>query len=507
MWGASFLELVLAGLGSDVALGLDVVRVLLDELDKGIDGALGVVLYGVGLVVSGEEVERGEALDLDGGVVLGGINLGDDDTGVSSEESTDLIPLGGELLAVAAPGGVEHDEDVLVVVDDNVIVGLADDDLDVAVVLRGGLLRADVGDKLTLGVLLDELGDVGRGQLLVGGEDVVLAHLAVLDGEAGGGGREAKGLGVLAPAVAVELGEDDLGLVVLGNGREGGGDLALLVVGVVDEEPREGEVLLDVLLEVLGADLADEGQGLALDEVNDGLGGDLAGERNLSLVEVAVQGDLAVSGTGEDAGVDVLAEGRASLLDLGGLGGVRGGVDDEAETGGGGLEGLESGGVGGDDVGRLGVLDHSLDDGIGLAGVLVLGGGAILVDELDGREALDAVGGAEVAVLSAVNLGDLVLASELLSGLVKLGRKGLAVAAPGGVELDEDGVVLLLLEEGIEVLSGEGSNLAVLEGRGDERSDSQDGHESNKETHSPDAINSEDEGRLNRAGNREKTSM
>ena len=58
-----------------------------------------------------------DAQDVAGVVfVRGGVHLGDNDLVVSGEGLGDLLVLGVEALAVAAPGGVDHDEDVLVLV-------------------------------------------------------------------------------------------------------------------------------------------------------------------------------------------------------------------------------------------------------------------------------------------------------------------------------------------------------------------------------------------------------
>lgn len=65
-------------------------------------------------------------------------------------------------------------------------------------------------------------------------------------------------------------------------------------------------------------------------------------------------------------------------------------------------------------------------------------------EDLERRVSLDAVLLAEVGLLGAVDLCELdVLALELGGCFLILGSEGLAVAAPGGVELGQDEVMLL----------------------------------------------------------------
>lgn len=148
------LELGLLGSATSGLLGSR--AVLADELLHGLGGAVTVVGEGVGLVVGGVEEEGGEALDVDGGVVLGAVDLGDDDVGLGLKGLAELLVLRGEGLAVAAPGSVELDEDVLVGVHDDRLEGLADDDGNGAVVVRGDGLRADGGGQLAGDVVLRE---------------------------------------------------------------------------------------------------------------------------------------------------------------------------------------------------------------------------------------------------------------------------------------------------------------------------------------------------------------
>ena len=65
--------------------------------------------------------EARNAILLTNGAVGISINLGDDDVGLVLESKAELLPVGGEVLAVTAPGGVELNEDILRGVVDDLI--------------------------------------------------------------------------------------------------------------------------------------------------------------------------------------------------------------------------------------------------------------------------------------------------------------------------------------------------------------------------------------------------
>ena len=66
----------------------------------------------------------------------------------------ELLPDGREALAVAAPGGVELHEHVLVVVVNDVLEALADDSVHRLVLFGRNGLALELGRELTLGELL-----------------------------------------------------------------------------------------------------------------------------------------------------------------------------------------------------------------------------------------------------------------------------------------------------------------------------------------------------------------
>lgn len=89
-------------------------------------------------------------------------------------------------LAVSAPRSVELDEDILVLVHDDLLVGVGDDDGDWAVIRLWDSLGLDTRSNVTGDDTLNELGDVLLGELLLLVEGVLLVGNSVLDGE----GRE-----------------------------------------------------------------------------------------------------------------------------------------------------------------------------------------------------------------------------------------------------------------------------------------------------------------------------
>lgn len=109
-------------------------------------------------------------------------------------------------------------------------------------------------------------------------------------------------------------------------------------------------------------------------------------------------------------------------------------------------------------------LGKSLDGtGTAVLNGLVLGAG---LEELDGGEARDVIGN---VVGGSVNLGDGDLVGEggvLLGELVVLGREGLAVSAPGGVELKKN--ILVVVDNEVLVALGDdhgGTRLLLLGNR------------------------------------------
>jgi hypothetical protein len=256
----SLLDLLLDGgsggglLGHAVGLNLGVgllgggdlvAAVVADKVGKSLDGAGAVVLNGLVLGAGLEELDSGEARDVVGNVVGGSVNLGDGDlVGESGVLLGQLIVLGCKSLAVSAPGGVEFNKNVLLVVDHEVLVALGDDDSGTGLLLLGDGLALDAGLDLAGDEVVNEradslLADVLGSTLLGVGELLVLGD--VLDGECGpGADLEVQVAGVLAESGSVDGSEVDLSAVLLGDRLEVGGE-RLTLLGGLGEDVGEGK--------------------------------------------------------------------------------------------------------------------------------------------------------------------------------------------------------------------------------------------------------------------------
>lgn len=97
---------------------------------------------------------------------------------------------------------------------------------------------------------------------------------------------------------------------------------------------------------------------------------------------------------------------------------------------------------------------------LGLAGTGVGLGVLGTTENLESRVAIDRVVAAQVLLHGAVNLGHRdVLALQLGSGLLILGGEGLAVTAPGCVELSENQGVFV--DEVLEGVGGQGDDIGI----------------------------------------------
>ena len=139
---------------------LVVLGLLLEPLLEVLELSATVVIDGCVLGTLRVELEGGVSSDIDSiDLVGGGVHLGDGEASHVLEVSSELVPDGGELLAVAAPWGVELDEDIVVVVGNDLLEVLPDDDLDRLRVVGGDLFGLEEGGQLAIGEVVDELGD------------------------------------------------------------------------------------------------------------------------------------------------------------------------------------------------------------------------------------------------------------------------------------------------------------------------------------------------------------
>jgi len=129
--------------------------VLAEPFFEGLKVTVAVVLDAL-LVVLGVELESGVATDRDAVNFVGGsIEFGNHEVLDVADGSAELLPNGGESLAVATPGSVELHKHILVRVLNNAIEIGADQDSHVALLGRLSL-RLEVGSEFALLVVVNE---------------------------------------------------------------------------------------------------------------------------------------------------------------------------------------------------------------------------------------------------------------------------------------------------------------------------------------------------------------
>lgn len=412
----------------------------LESLDVAVALVLVALLVVLGVESEGGVATDGQALDLVGG----GVELGNHEVLVVGVRVSELLPHGGEGLAVAAPGSVVLDEHVLGgVVHNRVEVGANEDGQGTLGLGLG--LRLEVGSQVAGLELVNVVLDGVHGEGVEGSGVNELLHVLA--------GMEQADSGGVGAVNTDELGETLLNALLGAGGNKE--DLALellgslskdLVVGsgvVVGEEDESLTALAEDRLNVVLAELNKGRDRSSLHPVAEGSLVVLAVEVDGGLVEGAEDADavgLGVVGSSALTGSVVEREGigrsgnlheaveefalKATEVDHVQL--VAGNLSDDVVTG-----ELDRNGAG--------LLVDPLDDGVlgAATGVVLL----FSVDKEDqGGEALDLEALSESVVLSSVDLGD-VLGGILLFEL--LGRKSvfrgqfLAVSTPGGVELDK----------------------------------------------------------------------
>lgn len=373
-------RLLLGGLDLKLVNG-----VLVKELNEILLGAVAVVVNvlvnsGTGLA----ELDGGEALDTEGdgrGEVVGsGIELGNDNVR-SLVGLSELLVDGGQALAVAAPGGVELNQNVLVlVVLDNLGVSGGDNDLDGAVVLLGNSFGLDRGLDSARQDILSQLLHLLNSELTLLVQGELGAGDDVLDTESGPLLLQVDVGSVGAELGGVNVSEVHLALEGLGDGLNLGAVLGALL-GSGEEEVGEGETRIHVAGIVVGSDLIHGGDGVLLDELDQGLGIEGTVQDVFALIELLEKNN---SGSGSDlvAGLDdtkdvVVAVDLGNALELlASLIALGEDTDDDNLVGLG--EGLEGLGSEVRDWGEVLLLEVG-DDGIGLTGTLVVAGGSISI--------------------------------------------------------------------------------------------------------------------------------
>jgi len=115
--------------------------VFLQVLDETFFGSFTIVVNGSVLLTLGVELDSGETGDADGfDFVSSGIHLGDGNTLNVLKSGGELSINRGKGLAMAAPGSVVFNKDVVIIIHDDIIEVLTDNDLDVSFIIGFGEL-------------------------------------------------------------------------------------------------------------------------------------------------------------------------------------------------------------------------------------------------------------------------------------------------------------------------------------------------------------------------------
>jgi len=245
------------------------------------------------LVVSGVELKGGVSLNFNSfNLVEGGIELSKDDVR-SLDVLTELFPLRSESLAVAAPGGVELDENILGFVMDNLFVVLSYEDLDGSIVLFGDGLRLSVGDEFAILEVLVELGDSLGSEISDGSFPDVFGDRGFRgdDSESGQvllGDSNELSESLLDSSAHTGVREEDLSLEVAGSSGKGSLVLGVLLIG---EEDHSGVSLGEDGLNVIFSELEESGDRVSSHPGVEGFGVPVSRVDNVRLVEGTLDGD------------------------------------------------------------------------------------------------------------------------------------------------------------------------------------------------------------------------
>jgi hypothetical protein len=142
------------------------------------------------LVVLGVESESGVATDLESSdFVSGSVELGNHEVGIVSESFTEFLPDGGKRFAVAAPGSVVLDKNVLGGVHNDLFEGGANEDGNGALGFGNGLalqMGSEAARLELINVVLDAVN--GEGGKRAGVDELHHFLAGAEEAESGGGG-------------------------------------------------------------------------------------------------------------------------------------------------------------------------------------------------------------------------------------------------------------------------------------------------------------------------------
>jgi len=427
--------------------------VFLQELDETFFGSVTIVINGGVLLSLGIEFYGGETLDVKAfNFVGGGIHLGNDNTGVLVNLTSEGRVDGGEGLAVTAPGSVVFNQDIIIAVDDDFLEVLSDEDLNVFFMGVGGdISRLEEGLELVVNEIVVESLEVVDGDFVFEEEfKVVLAGLD--ESESGGlvlGNTDVFSQSGAEGVIESSDSQGDLTLQEFRSTSEGSFSLFTSFISTSDEE--EGvETFAKDLLSGLLFEGKDGGESVVVDEVLDGGGISSSGVDVLSFIELleddnlvtisfVVLSDGVFSGVGEGEVIEVGSGIKESLVEFRTFSTE---VEDHNFVVVDELLGILNA-VSGDGDGTS-LLLQPLDDFRGSSTTFIGDGSAGTLDEeLEGGEAFDFVSGSEVLFNGTIDLGESDVgegAGELLGSSGVFGSELLAMSTPGSVEFGQNKV-------------------------------------------------------------------
>lgn len=199
---------------------------LLKVLLEAIEFSVTFVVKRAILVVHRVELESGESSDVNVLSLVGsGIEVGNNEAWDILEFLSELFPIRSHLLAVTAPWSVELDEDIVVVVDDLIIEGLTDNNLEGLAVISRGLLSLEEWLQVSILEVSNEFLNAFNSESTSISREGVLLHVVV--------GVEKTDGGELAFFNTDELSKSSLDTI--SNTRDSKDDLTLELIGSLGE--------------------------------------------------------------------------------------------------------------------------------------------------------------------------------------------------------------------------------------------------------------------------------
>ena len=250
------------------------------ELSEAFNSSVIIEVHGGSLLASGPELNSRETLNANGiSFISSGVHLSDDEVLIVLEVFSEFIIDGSEFLAMAAPGGIELNKDVLSVIEDNGLEALADEDDDIAILSLGDFLGFEVSLEFTGFPVVDEVKDISFGDFGIHVEFLEVSS-GVVDSDSGEVlASDTDVLGESGLEAFSDVSDDnlDLALDLSGDGGEDGVEFSSLLGVSVSVEEKSGGGLTEDELSALLVEFHDEGGGVLGDESLESVLGNLGG--------------------------------------------------------------------------------------------------------------------------------------------------------------------------------------------------------------------------------------